>query len=114
MNQATRMRQRTLIDTLRSRIVQEINRFTFEIDKIKQLAKRQADFTVNLDAFNETYLQLLNQVRECKELDPAPGSPNREDGRNLELSKSNKSYDNLKISKKNNKDKKFKAEGEIN
>jgi len=64
-----------LIDTLRSRIVQEINRFTFEIDKIKQLATRQADFTVNLDAFNETYLALLNQIKECKALDPAPGTP---------------------------------------
>jgi hypothetical protein len=98
MNQATRMRYRTLIDTLRSRIVQEINRFTFEIDKIKQLSKRQADFTVNLDAFNETYLALLAQVKECKELDPAPGSPYREES---ELLKSNKSYDNIKIAKKN-------------
>lgn len=99
MNQATRMRQRTLIDTLRSRIVQEINRFTFEIDKIKQLATRQADFTVNLDAFNETYLALLNQIKECKALDPTPSSPYKESKH--EYNKHNKSYDNLKMSKKN-------------
>lgn len=96
MNQATRMRYRTLIDTLRSRIVQEINRFTFEIDKIKQLATRQADFTVNLDAFNETYLALLNQIKECKALDPTPNSPYKESRHD----KHNKSYDNLKMGKK--------------
>lgn len=90
MNQATRMRYRTLIDTLRSRIVQEINRFTFEIDKIKQLATRHADFTVNLDAFNETYMALINQIKECKALDPAPGTPYRAES-NHEQIKHNKS-----------------------
>lgn len=71
MQQHTRMRYRTLIDTLRSRLVQEINRFTFEIDKIKELAKRNTDFTVNIDAFNETFNNLIGQISEIKKIDPS-------------------------------------------
>jgi len=107
INQSTRMRYRTLIDTLRSRIVQEINRFNFEIDKVKDLALRNADFTVNLEAFSETYDTLTNQVNEIKELDPGN---NKYDNLNDTI-KSNKSNDsniratkNIKLQNRENRE----------
>jgi len=71
VQQNARMRYRTLIDSLRSRVSQEIDRFTFELHKIKELSKHKKEFTVNIDAFNITYMQLIEQISELKQLDPS-------------------------------------------